>query len=284
MGPWPLARFGAAAELIGRREATTLPLLGALNPELLREARVVLGCDLESIGLSTDLDATNPTVVERGVRGIGMASGADARTFFAARATSPGTIGLTATVSASGIAYSIEHRLGGDLAKVAAARDVSDKTARNAADRLGQLAHTVDHVIEDWSTAGTDVRFGVVTQDRAAIAEVLSRSSIDRAQQTYFADTVAVWTKWDPNIIVRVAITAKGVVDEVGLVFRNIPGEHLVRVWRTFRLRADHAQRIGAFVGAMGTESADRFELRLQRSAEPVLEATFVPSNNAFSR
>jgi hypothetical protein len=93
-----------------------------------------------------------------------------------------------------------------------------------------------------------------------------------------------VWTKWDPNIIVRVGVTAGGVVDEVGLVFRHIPGEHLVRAWRAFRPRADHAQRIGGFVGAMGVENADRFELRLHSKADPVLEATFAPADAAFSR
>src|SRR5687767_11707055 len=70
MGPWPLARFGAAAEWIGRRDALTFPLLGALNAELVRKTHVVVGCDLESIGLVTEVDATDPDAIERGARGM----------------------------------------------------------------------------------------------------------------------------------------------------------------------------------------------------------------------
>ncbi len=282
MGPWPLARFGAAAELLGRRDAITHPLVAALGPELLRHTEVVLGCDLESIGLTTQLEPGGDAIA-RSARAVELASGADARTFVADRATSPGAVAITAMVLPSGSAYSIEHRVTGALSQVAAARGVSDTVARNASARLGVLAQSVDHLIEHWGAA-RGVRIGATTDNPRIVAGILERSRVDPAQQRYFADTVPVWTSKNRSMLVRVALDASGIVDEVGVVFHDVPGEHLVRVWRTFRPRADLAQRIGAFVGAMGVEAAARFELRLQRSDEPVLEATFVPADTAFSR
>ena len=130
----------------------------------------------------------------------------------------------------------------------------------------------------------TRMRIGASTDNPNIVAGILERSRIAEAQQRYFADTFPVWSSATRSMLVRVAFDASGIVDEVGVVFRDVPGEHLVRAWRTFRPRTDVAQRIGAFVGAMGIENADRFELRLQHNQEPVLEASYVPADTAFSR
>ena len=63
MVPWPLARFGAAAQLLGRPSEQWLPVTAGLGPELLAETRVVIGADLETIGLTTQLDAADPAAV-----------------------------------------------------------------------------------------------------------------------------------------------------------------------------------------------------------------------------
>ncbi len=284
MGPWPLARFGAAAELLGRRDAISHPLVAALGAELLRQTRVVLGCDLESIGLTTHLEPGGDAIA-RGAHAVELASGADARTFVEGRATSPSGVAVTAMVLASGAAYSIEHGIVGAVAQVAGERGASDSVAREASARLGPLAQSVDHVVEHWASSGArSMRIGASTDNPNIVAGILERSRIAEAQQRYFADTFPVWSSATRSMLVRVAFDASGIVDEVGVVFRDVPGEHLVRAWRTFRPRTDVAQRIGAFVGAMGIENADRFELRLQHNQEPVLEASYVPADTAFSR
>ena len=48
---WPLVRFGAASVLIGRPIEESLPFTAALGNQLLDDTRVVLGSDLETIGL-----------------------------------------------------------------------------------------------------------------------------------------------------------------------------------------------------------------------------------------
>lgn len=287
MGPWPLARFGAAAELLGRRDAISHPLVAALGPELLRQTHVVLGCDLESIGLSTQLEPGGDAIA-RAAHAIELASDADARTFVAHRASSPGAVSLTAIVLPSGATYSIEHRASGTVAQIGTARGVDAAVARAASTRFGVLAESVDHVIEHWAGTGARgirvTRIGAVTDNVLVVKGILERSGVAPAQRQYFEDTVAVWTLRNRSMLVRLALDASGIVDEVGLVFHDVPGEHLVRAWRTFRPRADMAQRIGAVVGAMGVEAAGQFELRLQRADEPVLEAMFVPADTAFSR
>lgn len=284
MGPWPLARFGAAAELLGRRDAISHPLVAALGPELLQQTGVVLGCDLESIGLTTQLEPGGDAIA-RAAHAIELASGADARTFVADRGASAGSVALSVMSLGSGAVYSIEHSVVGAAAEILAARGVSDTVARKATTRLGLLAESVDHVIEQWASTGSrGIRIGALTDNPRVVAGILERSNVDPAQRRYFADTVPVWTSANRSMLVRVALDASGIVDEVGVVFHDVPGEHLVRVWRTFRPRADMAQRIGAVVGAMGIETAGRFELRVQRADDPVLEATFVPADTAFSR
>ena len=113
---------------------------------------------------------------------------------------------------------------------------------------------------------------------------VLERSRIPKAQLEYVASTLPVWTLSQPEITVRVAAADSGVIDQVGVQFRDVAGENMMRAWSTFRTRPDFAERIGAVVGAMGIESAERFEIRCYRSLQPRLEATFVPSTAKFQR
>lgn len=257
MVPWPLARFGAAAQLLGRPSEQWLPVTAGLGPELLAETRVVLGADLETIGLTTQLDAADPAAVQRAAN-LGGGS---------LLANASGPVGLTIMMSATGSTCSIEQR-------------TSTALAQSVSSRLGPLAPHVDHTVTDSTGAR---RVGLHTTDRDAVAALLERSRIARAQQSYFADTVAVWTKWDPTMTVRVAVDASGPLGNVEVSFGSIPGEHLVRVWRTFSSRPDLAQRIGAFVGAMGVETAARLSLHLSASSDPTLDATFVPASTPFA-
>ncbi len=283
MEPWPLARFGAAAQLLGRAPEEWLPLTAGLGPELLVGVQVVLGSDLESIGLVTVLDAGDPDAIERAARAAQQVSGDDARSFVKACIRPPGQVVVTALQGPAGAAYSIEHRTPSDVDATLAAHGLSDLVARATRTRLGPLAPRVDHAIDHWAAGTRRIRLGADTTDRDVVAALLDRGQVARGQQAYFADTVAVWTKWNPTMTVRIAVDANGILDEVGVGFRNIPGEHLVRVWRTFHSRTDLAQRIGAVVGAMGVETADRLELRMRRTSEPDVEATFVPATTPFA-
>ena len=99
-----------------------------------------------------------------------------------------------------------------------------------------------------------------------------------------FNDTTPVWTANDPRIAVRIATRDSGPLDQVGVMFAEVAGENMMRAWRTFRARPDFDKKLGAFVGAMGHEVADLFELRFYRTGEPQLEATFTPSPLPFGK
>lgn len=281
MVPWPLARFGAAAQLLGRPPADWLAITAGLGPELLVRTRVILGSDLESIGLATGVDASDPAAKERVANTILPLLDVGGRAELEGILGSASRVGLTVMMRSDGTrTYSIERTTSGVLDAIVA-RGGSADIARAISDRLGPLSTHVDQVIDTWAGA---FRLGVHTEDRGAVSALLERSQIAPAQRSYFADTVAVWTKSNPTMTVRIHCDASGPLDAVDLSFRTIPAEHLVRIWRTFRPRPDLAQRIGAFVGAMGVEIADSLVLQMTSTGDPTLEATFVPADTPFAR
>ncbi|MGN6110737.1 MAG: hypothetical protein ACTHU0_36880 [Kofleriaceae bacterium] len=283
MVAWTLVRFGAAAQLMGHPVKASLPFTRSLAPELLAHSRVTLGSDLDTIGLGTRIAlAADPDVVERAATALRLLSGGKAVAWWRHRIVGATQVELAMYARPTSFAFSFQQPVAGLAASVAPPRAPLPEVAAELASRLGRLAERVDRVTDDWSPLGVRVRAAIPTEDPAEITTLLDRAQIPAAQRNYFTDTAAVWSLWNPQMTARVAFGEDRVIDEVGVTFRDVPGEHLVRAWRTFQPRAEFAQRIGAFVGAMGVEVAERFEIRFQRTGEPQLEAVFAPADRSL--
>jgi hypothetical protein len=281
---WPLVRFGAASVLIGRPIEESLPFTAALGNQLLDNTRVVLGSDLETIGLVTRVDpGSDPDAIARIGTAIGKASGAAAEAWWQRWSDATTAFDATVLFRARGVAYSIAYDTTG-FTDVLDSVELPAAVVAQLGARLGPLADSIERVTYDQIEGLHRIRFDAVTDDIPAISAVLDRSRIADAQRSYFTNSAPVWTLNSKRIAVRVATGDNGPIDQVGVVFTDVAGENMMRAWKTFRARADFDTRLGTFVGTIGTEIADRFELRFYRTGEPHLEATFTPSSAPFKR
>ena len=281
---WPLVRFGAASVLLGRPIEESHPFTTALGNQLLDDTRVVLGSDLETLGLLTRVDpGSDPDAIARIGAAIGKASGAETEAWWHRWSDTTTAFDATVFLRARRVAYSVAYETSGWTDVLDSVGLPASVVAQLAA-RLGPLAESIERVTYDQIEGMHRVRFDAVTEDPAAVSAVLDRSRISDPQRNYFTNSSPVWTLNAKRIAVRVATTDNGPIDQVGVVFTDVAGENMMRAWKTFRARADFDKRLGTFVGTIGTEIADRFELRFYRTGEPHLEATFTPSSAPFKR
>lgn len=283
MVPWQIVRYGAASELLGLSVAAQLPLLGTLGESLLDSTRVVLGSDLATLGIETTVDPiAHPFVIPRTVVAIEQISGPEAAEWWRTHADSANRFVAGVIQQPRGVSYTLAYDTTGRQ-DVLVASGLPAAIAAELTTRLGELAEHLERVTFDQSQGQQRTRFDVTTTNVDDVMRVLEASRIQPAQMNYLRDTMPVWTLGQPEITVRVAAHDNSLLDQVGIVFRDIPGEQLARVWRTFRPSADGAQRIGAVVGALGTEIAERLEIRCYRTESPRLDATFVPVDSKFT-
>lgn len=281
---WPLVRFGAASVLLGRPIEESQPFTTALGNQLLDDTRVVLGSDLEEIGLRTYVDPTvDADALARIGAAIGNASGPDAAAWWHRWSDTTTAFDATVLFRSRGVAYSIGYDTTGWTDVLDSVGLPASVVAQLAA-RLGPLADSIDRVTYDQIEGAHRIRFDAITEDATAVSAILARSRISEPQRNYLTSSAPVWTLNAKRIAVRVAAGDHGPIDQVGVVFTDVVGENMMRAWKTFRARPDFDTRLGTFVGTMGTEIADRFELRLYRTGEPHLEATFTPSSAPFKR
>jgi hypothetical protein len=282
--PWQLARFGAVSELLGRPVRETLGFTTALGPQLAENVRVVLGSDLETIGLQTRVEPqADPGVLVRVREVIGKTSGAEATAWWDRCADAVTPFDISIMFRPKSVNYALSYDTSG-WTDVLESVSLPPSVVADLKRRIGPLDGAIDRVMYDQIDGAHRIRFDAITQDASIVTSILDRSRIPTAQRNYFHDTTPVWTANDPRIAVRIATRDSGPLDQVGVMFAEVAGENMMRAWKTFRARPDFDKKLGAFFGAMGHEVADLFELRFYRTGEPQLEATFTPSPLPFGR
>src|SRR5207247_727596 len=76
-------------------------------------------------------------------------------------------------------------------------------------------------------------------------------------------------------LVVRLSASSDGVLPELGVEYRVVAAENVLKIWQAVRQNTQISRRMGAFVGATGVEVASAFEIRWTSAEPPACDAFF---------
>ncbi|MDC0747847.1 hypothetical protein [Polyangium mundeleinium] len=288
------ARFSLAATSLGLDVRPIVPAVVALAPELERCFAVRVASGLASIALVTRGDPADGSGLGERLGDLFAAIGAGGDV--SPPATSGleehgGPVAITIGLDDEGGSLAIERRSAPGGFSLATALGMllgsgSAGLSTGAASSLLDLgAHwktSADAVSDEMDPRGRRGRMAFVLRadrpldDGARRVEGVMRAlGVTEPQRRWFVKTYGALAAPGRAISARLVASPEGLSREVGVEYRAVPIEDVVKVWTTFDPLPALGTRLGALAGALNVERAAAFEIHFRSTEPPGLSVTF---------
>ena len=283
-------RFGMAAGLLGLDGGRLGGWIQQLTPELMATMSLGIGSGLNRCGLLTDGDpGSERSLAERvwlGATALGLHREI---AWLHPQLEHPGRMQLEAWLGPAGVSLAVERQQSTPLPVVLEALATGPRPVLGAT-ALAGLRELGGHLKDSADDLRTEVRNGQVlvrlgfrlpaSGARHYAAPVMERLGVLAPQRHYFLNTLEPLTAGESQVTIRLTAAESGLLPEVSVVYRKVPVETLLPIWRLFDPLPNLGHRVGAIVGAVGSEVAEEFELCL-RAVEPPTFTLALPVQSA---
>ncbi len=276
----PASRFGIAAGLLGVAIGPTLSFLQRFDAELGRRLCVRVGGAADQLTLATRGGGADFS--GRVLAFLAEAEPAHATRLVRLLTQTPGPTTVQVTVvGQEAVEVGLEQICGGPVAPVldalgaGAAPLLPGAEARALAAQAARVREAMDAV--GWARSGgaVVVRAVFAAADAAPlhqpVLDLLAALQVPAAQRELGAGLYDALS--GSGVIVRVGSGPAG-VDRVGVEFRNLAADDVVKLWQSVAPAPGLPARFGGLVGAMGSEVVTALEVTWSRTGA-ALQASF---------
>ncbi|MCC6994382.1 MAG: hypothetical protein IT370_07120 [Deltaproteobacteria bacterium] len=275
----PASRFGIAAGLLGVAIGPTLGFLQRFDAELGRRLCVRVGGAADQLTLATRGGGADFT--GRVLAFLAEAEPAHATALVRLLTQTPGPTTVQVTVAGQQVAVGLEQICGGpvvpllDALSAGAAPLLPGAEARALAAQATRVREAIDAVGGARCDGAAVVRAVLAAGDaaplRQPVLDLLAALQVPAAQRELAAALYGPLS--GGGVIVRVGSGPTG-VDRVGVEFRNLAADDVVKLWQRVAPAPGLPARFGGLVGALGTEAVAALELTWSRAGAEV-QASF---------
>jgi hypothetical protein len=288
------ARLSLAAASLGLDARPIVPAFLALTPELERCFSIRVASGLASIALVTRGDPADGSGLgdRLGDLFAALGPGGDFRWPATGKlGDHGGSVAITLELDDEGVSFAIEKRSapgGFSLAHAltlllgGGGAGLSTGAASSLLDLGAFLKTRADAVSDEMGPRGRHGRVAFVVradpplgEGRGPVEGVMRALGVTEPQRRWFVATFGALAAPGERIAARLVASGEGLAREVGVEYRAVAIEDVVKVWTTFDPLPELGTRLGALAGALNVERAAAFEVRFRSTEPPALSVTF---------